>query len=86
MANDLDIPHFLRVENITPLSSELESNVKAWLKKGRRANKEEKSFGTQRPQSWDATCEALQRQIDAEKKAKQTERFRMLKERHDTTT
>ena len=86
MTDDLDIPDFLKVENIKPLSAEQSASVKAWLKKGRRASKEEKSFGTQRPQSWDATCEALQRQMDAEKKAKQDERFRMLKERHDTTT
>ena len=84
MTDDLDIPDFLKVENIKPLSAEQLAHVKAWLKTGRR--KEKESFGTRRPQSWDATCEALQRQIDKEKRDKMAERFRMLKERHGRAT
>ena len=78
----LCIPDFLRVENRVPLSPEQKTKVDAWLKKGRRASKAEKTFGTRRPQSWDATCERLQREMDIQKETKKRERLAALKERN----
>ena len=87
MTDDLDIPDFLKVENIKPLSAEQLASAKAWLKTGRRQRKEDQTFGSlERPRSWDATCEALQRQNEKDKREAQAERFRMLKERHGRAT
>ena len=78
----LEIPGFLRVENRVPLSPEQKAKVEAWLKKGRRASKVDRAFNARRPRSWDATCERLQREIDAQKEAKKKERLAALKERN----
>jgi hypothetical protein len=73
----LDIPDFLKVANITPLSPELRQRLNKWL---RRRPTKEAPQRSDLPKHMDATSWALLKEQERAKEAKKQERLAYLKQ------